>query len=158
LTLRGPNETPLGPTESEDAGDITNQIPQRDTIARQDKLRMITGLDLKHMEDKKVSTTLLGHEILLQDIAANVAVAVKWTEKYIKDAAKDLPYASIIVAGVSLTLPLLKNPTTVEAANREGFRYVTPQRRYYATMKSLLLPEDITPDLGADLTGRLRFI
>jgi hypothetical protein len=54
------------------------------------------------MEDKKVSVTLLGHEIVLQDVVANVARAVEWTEDYIKDAVKDLPYASIVVAGVSL--------------------------------------------------------
>jgi hypothetical protein len=69
------------------------------------------------MEDKKVSTTLLGHEIILQDVVANVAKAVKWAKNYIKDAAKDLPYVSIVIAGVSPVLLLLKNPTAVEAAN-----------------------------------------
>ena len=48
---------------------------------------------------------------------ANVAGAVKWAEDYIKDAVKDLPYASIVMAGVSLVLLLLKNPTAVEAVN-----------------------------------------
>jgi hypothetical protein len=46
-------------------------------IARREKLKEITELSLKHMEDKKVSTTLLGHEIVLQDVVANVAGAVK---------------------------------------------------------------------------------
>ena len=31
------------------------------------------------MEDKKVSTTLLGQKIVLQDVVANVAGAVEWT-------------------------------------------------------------------------------
>lgn len=141
--------------EIADAGEVTNQIPQHDAIARREKLKQITELGLKHMEDKKVSTTLLGHEIVLQDVVANVAAAVGWTEDFIKDAVKDLPYASIVVAGVSLILPLLKNPSAAEAANQEGFTYVTSQMRYYVAMESLLLFEDMNCDLKADLTDRL---
>ena len=148
-------KAPSAPNETGDAGEVTNQIPQHDVIARREKLKEITELGLKHMEDKKVSTTLLGHEIVLQDVVANVAGAVKGAEDYIKDAVKDLPYASIVVAGVSLVLPLLKNPAAVEAANRDGFTYVTSQMRYYAAMESLLLPEDIEPDLKANLRKRL---
>jgi hypothetical protein len=107
------------------------------------------------MEDKKVSATLLGHEIILQDVVANVARAVKWTEDYVKDAVKDLPYASIVVAGVSLVLPLLKNPSVAEAANQEGFTYITSQMRYYVAMESLLLPKEMTSELKADFTDRL---
>jgi len=107
------------------------------------------------MEDKKVSATLLGHEIVLQDIVANVAGAVEWTEDYIKDTVKDLPYASIVLAGISLILPLLKNPSAAEAANQDGFTYVTLEMRYYVAMESLLLPEDMKSDLRADLTDRL---
>ena len=148
-------KAPPAPNETEDVGEVTNQIPQYDAIARREKLKEITELGLKHMEDKKVSTTLLGHEIVLQDVVANVAGAVKWAEDYIKDAVKDLPYASIVMAGVSLVLPLLKNPTAVEAANQDGLTYVTSQMRYYVAMESLLLPEDMEPDLKADLTERL---
>ncbi len=61
--------------------------------------------------------TLLGHEIILQDVMANITRAIKWAKDYIKDAIKDLPYASIVMVGVSLVLPLLKNLTAVEAAN-----------------------------------------
>jgi hypothetical protein len=121
-------------------------------IARREKLKEIAELGLKHMEDKKVSATLLGHEIVLQDTVTKVAGAVEWAEDYIKDAVKDLPYASIVIAGVALILPLLKNPTAVEAANQEGFTYVASQMRYYVAMESLLLPEDMKPDLKADLT------
>ena len=148
-------KAPPAPNKTEDVGEVTNQIPQYDAIARQEKLKEITELGLKHMEDKKVSTTLLGHEIVLQDVVANVAGAVKWAEDYIKDAVKDLPYASIVMVGVSLVLPLLKNPTAVEAANQDGLTYVTSQMRYYVAMESLLLPEDMEPDLKADLTERL---
>ena len=57
------------------------------------------------MENKKVSTTLLGHEIILQDAVANVAGAMKLAEDYIRDAVKDLPYASIVLAGSLLFFP-----------------------------------------------------
>jgi hypothetical protein len=140
-------KAPLAPNKTEDVGEVTNQIPRHNTITRREKLKEITELGLKHMEDKKVSKTLLGHEIVFQDVVANVAGAVKWTEDYIKDAIKDLPYASIVMAGVSLVLPLLKNPTAVEAANQDGLTFVASQMRYYAAMEPLLLPEDMKLDL-----------
>ena len=141
--------------ETEDASEVKNQIPQHDAIARREKLKQITELGLKHMEGKKVSATLLGHEIVVQDFVANIAGAVEWTEHYIKDAVKDLPYASIVLAGVSLVLPILKNPSSAEAANQDGFTYVTSQIRYYVAMESLLFPKYMKSDLRIDLTERL---
>ncbi len=110
-----------------------------DPVVRRRQLKTIADLGLEHMEEKKVSTTVLGHEIKLQDAVAGVAKAVEWGEDYIKDAVKDLPYASIVMAGVSLVLPLLKNPTADEAANQDGFSHVTSQMRYYVTLEDLLL-------------------
>jgi hypothetical protein len=81
--------------------------------------------------------------------------AVEWTESYIKDAVKDLPYASIILAGVSLVLPLLKNPSAAKAANQDGFTYVTSQMRYCVAIESLLLLRDMKSDLRADLIEHL---
>ncbi|KAI9783687.1 MAG: hypothetical protein M1839_003535 [Geoglossum umbratile] len=141
--------------KEEDTGRVLNQIPQHDVIERQRILKEITVLGLKHMDDKKVGVTVLGHEIVLQDQVKNVVEAVEWAEGYITAAVKDLPYASTVWAGVSLVLPLLKNPTIVEAANKEGFTYVTSQMRYYNAMESLLLPEGMTLDLKVDLGGRL---
>jgi hypothetical protein len=114
-------------------------------------LESITRLGLKHMEENKLSVTVLGHEIVLQDQAENVAVAVGWAEDYIRYAVRDLPYASIVWAGIALVLPLLKNPVAAEAANREGFAYITSQMRYYVAMESLLLPDTMKPDLREDL-------
>lgn len=54
-----------------------------------------------------------------------------------------------------LLLPLLKNPSAAEAANQDGFTYVTSQMRYYVAMGSLLLPEDMKSDLKADLAEHL---
>lgn len=143
------------PGEDEDVGSAMNQFPQHNPVARREMLKKLTELGLSHMKGKEVSTTILGHKIVLQDLVADVAGVVGWAENYIKDAAKDLPYASIIVAGVCLVLPLLKNPTAVEQANRDGFIYVTGQIRYYSAMESLLLPENMKADLKADLTERL---
>ena len=108
------------------------------------------------MEEKKISATPFGHEIVLQDVVGKVAAAVKWGEDYIKDAVKDLPYASIVMVGVSLVLPLLTNPADAETANRDGFAYVTSQMRYYVAMEPLLLPAEMGSELKADLTGRLK--
>lgn len=107
------------------------------------------------MEDKKVKVTILGHEIGLQDGVSQVGEAVDWAQSYIKDAIKDVPYAPAVMAGISLILPLLKNPAAIDAANREGFIYVTSQMRYYVEMESLLLPEYMKPGLKADLTERV---
>ncbi|KAK4232684.1 hypothetical protein C8A03DRAFT_39731, partial [Achaetomium macrosporum] len=84
------------PKETEDVGEVTNRIPQ-DPVARREKLKEITELGLEHMKQKKISTTLLGHKIVLQDVVANVAGVVEWAEGFIKEAVKDLPYASIVM-------------------------------------------------------------
>ena len=107
------------------------------------------------MEDKQVKVKILGHEIRLQEGVGKVGEAVDWAQTYIKDAIKDVPYAPAVMAGISLILPLLKNPAAVEAANRGGFTYVTSQIRYYVEMESLLLPADMKPGLKADLTQRV---
>lgn len=93
------------PSPSETEADITNLIPQHDAITRRENLRDITKLGLKHIEDKKVRTTALRHEIVSRDAVVNVIRAVKQAEDYVKDAAKDLPYAPIILAGIALVLP-----------------------------------------------------
>ncbi|KAJ5392566.1 NACHT-domain-containing protein [Penicillium cosmopolitanum] len=142
------------PSQVNDASDISNEIPQHDAIARQEKLSQVTKLGLQHVEDRTVKITILGHKIILREAASNVAVAVKWAQEFVKDAIKDVPYAPAVMAGITLILPLLKNPATVEAANNEGFTYVTSQMRYYIAMEGLLLP-DITADVKADLTERV---
>ncbi|KAM0520640.1 hypothetical protein ACHAPE_003037 [Trichoderma viride] len=75
--------------------------------------------------------------------------------RYVKDAVKDLPYASIVMAGVSLVLPLLKNPVADEAENQEGFSYVTSQMRYYVTLGDLLLTAYFAAAQRNELVDRL---
>ncbi|KAI9651521.1 MAG: hypothetical protein M1829_002699 [Trizodia sp. TS-e1964] len=152
VLIRAQTQIPSVPSKAGDDGEINNQIPQHNVKARLENLGEITELGLKRMEDKKIKTTVLGHEITLQDTVASIA---GWTEDYIKAAVKDLPHASIVMAGVSLILPLLKNQTVVETANQNGLTYVTSQMRYFIAMDSLLLPKNMEPNLKADLTQRL---
>lgn len=146
---------PSGPHEKENVDSVPNQIPQHDTIGRQEKMKEITAFGLKHMEDKKASVTVLEHEIVLQDQVKNVVGIIEWTESYITAIVKDLSYASTVWAGIFFVLPLLITPTMVETANREGFTYVTSQMYYYAAMESLLLPKDMKSELKVDLEGSL---
>ncbi|KAJ5631709.1 uncharacterized protein N7484_011809 [Penicillium longicatenatum] len=155
VPIKGDVTSPSAPTWETDASDVENRIPQHDPAARQGKLKEIAKSGLQHMEDKKVKVTILGHEIRLQDGVGQVGEAVDWAQTFIKDAIKDVPYAPAVMAGISLVLPLLKNPAAVDEANRQGFAYVTSQMGYYAEMESLLLPEDMKPGLRADLTTRV---
>ncbi|KAF7183375.1 hypothetical protein CNMCM7691_003574 [Aspergillus felis] len=139
------------PNQEGDAIDVRNQIPQHNAAARREKLKLIAELGLKHMEDKKIKLTILGHVVDVQDGVGKIGDAVDLAQSYIKDAIKDVPYAPAVMAGISLILPLLKNPAAIDAANREGLTYVTSQMRYYVEMESLLLPSDLEPDLKADL-------
>ncbi|KAJ5675959.1 hypothetical protein N7462_008856 [Penicillium macrosclerotiorum] len=137
--------------QEEDDVQIKNQIPHQNAAARREKLKEIVELGLKHVEDNKVKVTILGHEISLEDGIGQVGQAVDCAQNYIKDAIKDVPYAPAVMAGIALILPLLKNPGAIDAANREGFTYVTSQMRYYVEMESLLIPEHMKPGLKNDL-------
>ncbi|OGE49412.1 hypothetical protein PENARI_c021G00237 [Penicillium arizonense] len=140
------------PSQQEDIEDIGNQIPQQDVAARREKLKRIAELGLQHMEDKKAKVTILGHEVSLQDRVGQLGEAVAWAQEYVKDAIKDVPYAPAVMAGISLILPLFKNPATVDAANRAGFTYVTSQMRYYVELETVILPADMKHGLKAYLT------
>ncbi|CEJ93768.1 hypothetical protein VHEMI09337 [[Torrubiella] hemipterigena] len=133
----------------------TNVIPQGDAAARRQKMDTIIALGLEHAADKETSVTIAGQKITVEEAIAKTAGVVSWAEDYIKDTVKDLPYASIVMVGVSLVLPLLKNPVVAEEARSTGFTYVTSQMRYYAAMESLLLPEDMESVRRADLASRL---
>ncbi|EFQ34670.1 WD domain-containing protein [Colletotrichum graminicola M1.001] len=141
-----PNPQPIhSASEEQNAAAVYNPIPSHDPVAREQSLKRIIEMGLQHMEDKKLRTTVLGHEISLSNVVANAAGAVTWAEKLTKKAVKDVPYASIVMAGVSLILPLLKNPLAADAANSEGLTYVTLRMRYYAAMEQSLFPKDMEP-------------
>lgn len=132
-------------SEEQNAALVPNLIPHDDPEARQQRLNEVIGMGLQHMEDKKVRTTVLGHTIVWDKAVAKAASAATWAEQLTKEAVKDVPYASIVMAGVSLILPLLKNPVAADAANSEGLTYVTLRMRYYTAMEQSLFPEDMEP-------------
>lgn len=134
---------------------ITNKIPHNNPAARRAKMKDVTELGLKHMEDNKVTTTLLGHRIDVGMVVAGTAGILGQAMGFIKEAVKDVPYASVITAGISLILPLLENPTATEKANQDGLVYVVSQLRYYTAMESLLLPEGLGTDLKNSLADGL---
>ncbi|KAJ6110018.1 hypothetical protein N7486_002253 [Penicillium sp. IBT 16267x] len=143
-----------GPNRGEDIMNVENQIPQKDPTARREMLTQIAKSGLKHMEDKKAKFTIFGDKVSIQDIAGQIGKAVDWAQSYVKDAVKDVPYAPAVMAGISLILPLLKNPATIDDVNRQGFTYVTSQMRYYVEMEFLLL-EDMKPGLKTEMTKRV---
>ncbi|KAJ5823607.1 NACHT-domain-containing protein [Penicillium robsamsonii] len=138
-----------------DPSPVTNQIPQHDVATREERLNKISTLGLEHVEDKKVTLTLLGHKVPLQQAVFNIGTAVQRTQNLVKDAIKDVPYAPIVIACVSLVLPLLTHPSEVETENSEGFAYVTSQMRYYAAMEDLRLPGEEKLEVKSDIEQRV---
>ncbi|PYH44153.1 uncharacterized protein BP01DRAFT_424449 [Aspergillus saccharolyticus JOP 1030-1] len=155
VPIKAQSNTPSARGSVDNTGDIKNIIPANDPAARQEIMKSIIELGLKHVEDRKFRVTLLGHEISIQDELDRVGGAVEWAQDYVKDAIKDVPYAPAVMAGISLILPLLRSPANAEAANREGLTYVTSQMRYYVQMEPLLLPEYLKSGVNEDLSGRV---
>ncbi|KAL5090449.1 hypothetical protein Trisim1_004349 [Trichoderma cf. simile WF8] len=140
--------------QNENVSRVIQYKPNTNMVTRRDMLHQIADRSLKHC-GKSVDKTLLGHEIIPQHRIKDMAGIVRWAENHIKDTVRDLPYTSIIVAGVALVLPLLGNPNTVEAANQDGFIYIASRMRYYATLEPFLLFEDLKPDSKKDLSDRV---
>ncbi|KAJ5976249.1 NACHT-domain-containing protein [Penicillium waksmanii] len=134
---------------------MENLIPQGDRIDRQKKMGEARERGLKHVEDEKASMSILGHKVILQDAMGEIAGDIETAQAYVKDAIKDVPYAPAVMAGISLVLPLFKNPSAVEAANREGLAYVISQMNYYTAMEPLLLQHQKRTALDEDLFRRV---
>lgn len=134
---------------------MENLIPQGDRLDRQKKMAEARERGLKHVEDEKASMSILGHKVILQDAMGGIAEGIEAAQTYVKGAIKDVPYAPAVVAGISLVLPLFKNPSAVEAANREGLAYVISQMSYYGAMEPLLLQDQKRTALDEDLFGRV---
>ncbi|KAJ5391246.1 hypothetical protein N7509_006736 [Penicillium cosmopolitanum] len=139
----------------DDLDNMENLIPQGDRLDRQKKMAEARERGLKHVEDEKASMSILGHKVILQDAMGGIAEGIEAAQTYVKGAIKDVPYAPAVVAGISLVLPLFKNPSAVEAANREGLAYVISQMSYYGAMEPLLLQDQKRTALDEDLFGRV---
>ncbi|KUI59239.1 Vegetative incompatibility protein HET-E-1 [Cytospora mali] len=159
VIVRAPNaaqiKSPAAPTKTEDNSIVANQISQHNPAARRAKLEHITELGLQHARDKNLKTTLLGHEIVVQDAGTGAAKVLGQAMSFVKEAIQDLPYASLVTAGISLILPPLKNPAVAEEANRTGFTYVTSRIQYYTAMESLLFQDGLNIDAKDSLLNDL---
>ncbi|KAJ5766476.1 uncharacterized protein N7511_004092 [Penicillium nucicola] len=138
-----------------DSSDVRNQIPQHDVTARREKLKHIAELGLNHIEDGRLKSTIFGKEMSLQDTVGNFAHGVDWIQAYARDALKDVPFAPVAMAGISILLVFLRNPAVVDADNQEGLRYVSSQIRFYAEMEPYFLSQSMTDSLKDEIMKSL---
>ena len=129
-------------------------IAQNDIVKRREQLKIITQLGSERIKDSKISTTILGHEIVLQEVIAGAGNALDWASGYLNDILAGVPYGPAVAAGISLVLPLMRNPTVAEEANREGLVYVTSQMRFYNMLEGFL--PDVNQEMKDDFTERVR--
>jgi hypothetical protein len=141
--------------EPSDANEVIKQRFRHDTVSRRKMLKQTMCLGLTHAENKNASTTLLGHKIVLQNATASVAEVVESVENSLRDAVKNVPHVSIVMAGVALVLPLLASPAVGETDHQAAFMYITSQLRYYEAMERRLLPNATDPILNDNLSKRL---
>lgn len=142
------------PTREYDEKRSSNVIAQNDIVKRREQLKKITQLGSERMQNSKISTTILGHEIVLQDVIAGAGNALDWASGYVNDMLANVPYGPAVAAGVSLVLPLMRNPTVAEQANREGLVYVTSQMRFYNMLEEFL--PDVNQEMKGDFTERVK--
>ncbi|KAJ6009715.1 hypothetical protein N7522_004731 [Penicillium canescens] len=138
-----------------DTSDVKNQIPQHDVAARREKLEQIAELGLKHIEDGRLRMTIFGKKMGLRDAVGKFAKGVDWIQAYARDALKDVPYAPVAMAGISILLVFLRNPAAVDTDNQEGLRYVSSQIRYYVAMEPLFLSPSMMVSLKDELIKSL---
>ncbi|RWA09407.1 hypothetical protein EKO27_g5694 [Xylaria grammica] len=126
------DETSVQVTPLDDVGHDTKRQSQ------QAQLDAIISKGLQRLEETKTTYTIAGREFVLGDQIAQTAEFVLWAKNLISEAVKQSPEASIAWAGVCMILPLLTNPEAAQAANRDGFTYVTARMRYYTELEPLV--------------------
>lgn len=113
-------------------------------MTRREKMDDMIALGKKHMEGKKIALKVGDQEFVLQDQMKHVVAGLRIAKAWVDDAVNASPLARTAWASVCLLLPFLTNQSDVQAANDEGFAYVTQKIRYYAAMESLLFGADDT--------------
>ncbi|KLU92875.1 hypothetical protein, variant, partial [Magnaporthiopsis poae ATCC 64411] len=116
----------------------------------------IIVLGRKHMEEKQIAFKIGQQEFVLQDQMKHLVDGIKVGKDWIDDAVQASPEARTAWACVCLLLPLLTNPSEVEAANKAGLAYVTQKIRYYTAMESLHLRGEDEEVLPADVMQEYR--
>jgi hypothetical protein len=118
-----------------------NRIITQNPQERRADLETIIKGSLERM-DENMEHQISAHNLIQQDQTAHAVATVHKLRDFVSEAFKASPKASLAWAGVCLILPILTNPTVVAQANRRGFIYVTAHMRYFATLESLLWPEN----------------
>ncbi|CEJ82920.1 hypothetical protein VHEMI02960 [[Torrubiella] hemipterigena] len=124
-----------------------------ETSVDQKKMQQITKLGLESLNESRLKYTIAGMEFVVIDQVAQVSEALIKFKEYVADAIKASPEASMAWAGVCVILPLFTNPSTVEAANKEGFSYVASRMGFYSGLEPLLWPQQV--QLRQDLRTEL---
>ncbi|KAM3495177.1 hypothetical protein MY3957_001599 [Beauveria namnaoensis] len=140
-------------------GGSRNQAPDlpslHDPVQRRELLIAVANVGLQQMKNKEISLRLWGHELRPKNAITDAIPVIEAIQKIVQDAVKDLPYAAAAMAGVSLVLPLLLNPSTADNDNRKGFDYVTSQMSYYIEMEVLFLPVELQVSLREELKRQI---
>ncbi|KAH8709790.1 Vegetative incompatibility protein HET-E-1 [Beauveria bassiana] len=125
-------------------------------LPRRELLSAVASLGLQQMKDKEIAIRLWGHELHPNNAITDTISVMEALQKIVQDAVRDLPNAAMAMAGVSLVLPLLLNPSTAENDNLRGFDYVTSQMSYYIEMEVLFLPVELQVSLRDELKRQIK--
>ncbi|KAM3513135.1 hypothetical protein MY11210_003247 [Beauveria gryllotalpidicola] len=141
-------------------GGSRNQAPDfpsfHDPVQRRELLSAVANLGLQQMKDKEISLRLWGQDLRFKNAITDAIPVIEAIQKIVQDAVKDVPYAAMAMAGVSLVLPLLLNSSTADNDNFKGFDYVTSQMNYYIEMEVLFLPAELQASLRDELKRQIR--
>ncbi|KAJ8132161.1 hypothetical protein O1611_g1463 [Lasiodiplodia mahajangana] len=107
--------------------------------SRRKMMEEIIELGQKHMDENGISFDIGQQRFVLRHQMQYVVAGVQAGKDWVNEAVKASPLASAAWAGVCLFLPLLTNPSEVQAANEEGLAYVAQKIQYYTAMESYFL-------------------
>ncbi|KAI1132729.1 hypothetical protein F5Y10DRAFT_292416 [Nemania abortiva] len=134
------SESPLDPASLAPKFDTeTQEVAARSLASRKKMMEDVIKLGQRHMGEKQIAFQIGQQKFVLQDQMRYVVAGVQAGKDWINEAVKASPLASAAWAGVCLFLPLLTNPSDVQAANEEGLAYVIQKIRYYTSMESHFL-------------------
>ncbi|KAL8351982.1 hypothetical protein RB601_002347 [Gaeumannomyces tritici] len=158
--------TDLNGVLSKASNDLANAAPKsgaktaergpQSGVDRQKMIADVIDSGQKHMEGKQIAFKIGQQKFVLQDQVEHVVAGIQLGKHWIDGAVQASPLAGAAWAGVCLLLPLLTNPSEVQAANEEGLAYVSQKIRYYTSMEPLILhAEDLTDARRDHLRSRL---
>lgn len=119
----------------------------------QQRMKQITEQGLKHLSEARLKYTIAGKEHVVIDQVSKATKVVLAFKEFIADAIKASPEASMAWAGVSIILPLITNPSEVEAVSKSHFQYVASRMKFYSGIEALLWPQNL--DLSQDVRTEL---